>query len=130
VLRVVPELERSHHLIVEIASRADRVSKDDLSARSREIVEQMGNVVTSMWRQAVDSWYQRDRSVAAVLSQRDDDMGDLHAQLIAELSAGRMPLSVTVEMTLVARFYKRLGDHALNVAQRVIYLAGLQHPPD
>lgn len=130
VLRVVPELERSHHLIVEIASRADRISKDDLSAPSREIVERMGNVVTFMWRQAADSWYQRDRSVAAVLSQRDDEMGDLHAQLIAELSTGRMPLYVTVEMTLVARFYKRLSDHAVNVAQRVTYLAGLQHPPD
>jgi phosphate transport system protein len=130
VLRVVPELERSHHLIVEIASRADLVSKDDLSARSREIVEQMGNVVTSMWRQAADSWYERDRSVAAVLSQRDDEMSDLHAQLIAEASTGLMPAYVTVEMTLVARFYKRLGDHAINVAQRVIYLAGLQHPPD
>ena len=130
VLRVVPELERSHHLIVEIASRADRISKEDLSAPSREIVEQMGNVVTSMWRQAADSWYQRDRSVAAVLSQRDAEMSDLHTQLIAELSTGRMPVYVTVEMTLVARFYKRLGDHAVNVAQRVIYLAGLQHPPD
>lgn len=130
VLRVVPELERSHHLIVEIASRADRMSKDDLSARGREIVEQTGSVVTYMWRQAADSWYQRDRSVAAVLSQRDDEMSDLHAQLIAELSTGRMPLNVTVEMTLVARFYKRLGDHAVNVAQRVMYLAGLQHPPD
>jgi phosphate transport system protein len=130
VLRVVPELERSHHLIVEIASRGARMSKDDLSARSGEIVEQMGSVVTSMWRQAADSWYQRDRSVAAVLSQRDDEMGDLHTQLIAEVSTGRMPVYVTVEMTLVARFYKRLGDHAVNVAQRVIYLAGLQHPPD
>ncbi len=130
VLRVVPELERSHHLIVEIASRADRVSKEDLSSRSREILEHMGTVVTSMWRQAADSWYQRDRSMAAVLSKRDDEMSDLHAQLLAEASTGLMPVYVTVEMPLVARFYKRLGDHAVNVAQRVTYLAGLQHPPD
>jgi hypothetical protein len=27
-------------------------------------------------------------------------------------------------MTLVARFYERLGDHAVNIARRVIYLAG------
>jgi phosphate uptake regulator len=31
---------------------------------------------------------------------------------------------VTMEMTLVARFYQRLGDHAVNIAQQVIYLAG------
>ena len=31
---------------------------------------------------------------------------------------------VMMEMTLVARFYERLGDHAVNIARRVIYLAG------
>jgi PhoU domain-containing protein len=36
----------------------------------------------------------------------------------------RMTLPVTMEMTLVARFYERLGDHAVNIARRVIYLAG------
>jgi phosphate uptake regulator len=35
-----------------------------------------------------------------------------------------MTLPVTMEMTLVARLYERLGDHAVNVARRVIYLAG------
>ena len=30
-------------------------------------------------------------------------------------------------MTLVARFYERLGDHAVNIARRVIYLAGSAH---
>jgi phosphate uptake regulator len=32
-------------------------------------------------------------------------------------------------MTLVARFYERLGDHAVNIARRVVYLAGSQDPP-
>jgi phosphate uptake regulator len=31
-------------------------------------------------------------------------------------------------MTLVARFYERLGDHAVNIARRVVYLAGSQTP--
>jgi phosphate uptake regulator len=35
-----------------------------------------------------------------------------------------MPLPVTMEMVLVARFYERLGDHAVNIARRVAYLAG------
>jgi phosphate uptake regulator len=37
-------------------------------------------------------------------------------------------LPVTMEMTLVARFYERLGDHAVNIARRVIYLAGTKNP--
>jgi phosphate transport system protein len=128
VLRIVPELERSHDLLVDIARRADHVLGGDLSPRSRGLVERMGDLVSDMWRQAADSWYQRDRSAAAVLEERDDEMDELHASLMAELAAGRMTVPVTMEMTLVARFYERLGDHAVNIARRVIYLAGSQPP--
>jgi phosphate transport system protein len=128
VLRIVPELERSHDLLVDIARRADHVLGEDLSLRSRGLVERMGILVSDMWRQAADSWYQRDRSAAAVLEERDDEMDELHASLMAELASGRMTVPVTMEMTLVARFYERLGDHAVNIARRVIYLAGSQPP--
>jgi phosphate transport system protein len=124
VLRIVPELERSHDLVVQIASRANHILGGDLSPRSRGLVERMGNLASDMWRQAADSWYQRDRSAALALDERDDEMDELHSSLIAELASGRMALPVTMEMTLVARFYERLGDHAVNIARRVIYLAG------
>jgi phosphate transport system protein len=124
VLRIVPELERSHDLVVQIASRANHILGGDLSPRTRGIVERMGTLASEMWRQAVDSWYQRDRSTALALEERDDEMDELHASLIAELAAGGMALPVTMEMTLVARFYERLADHAVNIARRVVYLAG------
>jgi len=130
VLRIVPELERSHDLVIGIASRANHILNEDLSPRCRGLVERMGDLVSGMWRQSVDSWYARDRSAAAKLSERDDEMDELYASLIAELASGRMPLAVTMEMTLVARFYERLGDHAVNIARRVVYLAGSQSPPD
>ena len=124
VLRVVPELERSHDLVVDIARRANYILTDDLSPRARGLVEQMGKVAADMWRQAVDCWCQRDRSAAIALDERDDEMDSLFAILMAELGSGRMTLPVTMEMTLVARFYERLADHAVNVARRVVYLAG------
>jgi hypothetical protein len=49
---------------------------------------------------------------------------ELHASLTAELAAGGMRLPATMEMTLVARCYERLGAHAVNIARRVAYLAG------
>jgi phosphate transport system protein len=128
VLRIVPELERSHDLLVDIARRADHIIGENLSPRSRGLVQRMGDLVSDMWRQAADSWYQRDRSAAAALEERDDEMDELHAALMAELASGQMALPVTMEMTLVARFYERLGDHAVNIARRVIYLAGSQPP--
>jgi phosphate transport system protein len=124
VLRIVPELERSHDLVVDIARRADHILGQDLSPRSRGLVEHMGHLASGMWRAAADSWYQRDQSAAAVLRERDDEMDDLHASLIAELASGGMTVPVTMEMTLVTRFYERLGDHAVNIARRVVYLAG------
>ena len=124
VLRIVPELERSHDLVLQIASRANHILGGDLSPRSRGIVERMGKLASGMWRQSVDSWYQRDPAVALALDDRDDEMDELHASLLAELASGRMALPVAMEMTLVGRFYERLGDHAVNIARRVAYLAG------
>jgi phosphate transport system protein len=132
VLRIAPELERSHDLVMQIAARANHHLSEDLSPRSRGLVERMGNVASRMWRQAADSWYQRDRAAAYALGERDDEMDELHASLIAELASGQMGIPVTMEMTLVARFYQRLSDHAVNIARRVVYLAGSasDNPPE
>jgi phosphate transport system protein len=120
----VPELERSHDLVVEIARLADHILSEDLSPRSRGLVGRMGNLASGMWRQATDAWNERDRSAAVVLGERDDEMDELHASLIAELASGQIALPVTMEMAVVARLYKRLGAHAANIARRVAYLAG------
>jgi phosphate transport system protein len=125
VLRIVPEIERSHDLVMHIASQSNHILGDDLTPRTRGLVERMGNVVSDMWRRTADSWYQRDRSVALALVDLDDDMDDLHSSLVAELASGQMALPVTMEMTLVARDYNRLSAHAINIARRVVYLAGV-----
>jgi phosphate transport system protein len=124
VLRIVPELERSHDLVVDIARRADHILGEDLSPRCRGLVERMSELASGMWRQAVDSWRQRDRFAAFALGERDEEMDDLHASLIAELASGPMSLPVAMEMALVARCYERLAAHAVNIARRVAYLAG------
>jgi phosphate transport system protein len=124
VLRIVPEIERSHDLVMHIASQSNHILGGDLTPRSRGLVERMGNIVSLMWRRTADSWYQRDRSAALALVDLDDEMDDLHASLVAELASGQMALPVTMDMTLVARDYKRLSAHAINIARRVVYLAG------
>ena len=124
VLRVLTEFELSHDLVIQIASRANHSLSDDLSPRTRGIIERMGSLAADMWRQASDCWYQRDRSAALALAERDDEMDQLYSSLIGELASGGMTLPVTMEMTLVARFYERLGDHAVTIARRVVYLAG------
>jgi phosphate transport system protein len=124
VLRIVPELERSHDLVVHIAASASHSLGGDLTARAKSLVARMGDLASEMWRNAVDSWYRRDRGAADSLAERDEDMDELYSSLIAELAAGQMAVPVAMEMALVARDYERLGAHAVNIARRVVYLAG------
>jgi phosphate transport system protein len=124
VLRIVPELERSHDLVVHICASAGHILSGDLTQRARGLVGRMGDLATGMWRQAADAWYERDREAAAALAERDEGMDELHASLTAELAAGEMSVPVAMEMALVARDYERLGAHAVNIARRVVYLAG------
>ena len=124
VLRIVPVLERSHDLVIHIATRANHILSDELTVRTRGLVDRISALASAMWRQAVDAWYQRDRTAAFELVGRDEEMDELHASLIAELASGQMAVPVAMEMALVARDYKRLGAHAVSIARRVIYLAG------
>ena len=89
--------------------------RQDLSPRAQGLVEQMGNLASGRWRQAADSWYQRDRSAAFTLAARDQEMDELRSSLISELASGQMTLPVAMEMTLVARCYEHLADHAVNI---------------
>jgi len=123
-LRIVPELERSHDLVEHIARRGAQGLGAELSPRTRGLIERMGRVGVDMWRMAAEAWFDRDPQAGARLSERDDEMDDLHTALTAELAGGRMGLPVAMEMALVARFYERLGDHAVNIARRITYLAG------
>jgi phosphate transport system protein len=126
VLKIARDFERAHRSVVHIAARARHSLSQDLSPRCRVLLERMGDLAAIMWRQAADAWYQRDRAAAGALAKRDEELDELHAALIAELASGVMTLPVTMEMTLVARAYERLGDHAVNVATRVRYLAGTE----
>lgn len=124
VLRITPELERSHDLIVQISASAGNAPATELSPGGRTMLTRMGQLAAEMWGQTSDCWYQRDRSTAGRLAVEDQEMDELHARLHAELAAGGMPVPAIMELTLVTRFYERLGAHAVNVSRRVIYLAG------
>ena len=126
VLRIVPELERSHDLVEHIARRAVRGLGDELTPRTRGLIEQMGDVGVSMWRAAADAWFERDPDAYIRMKDRDDEMDDLHTNLMSELASGKTSLPLAMDMALVARFYERLGDHAVNITHRVRYLAGYE----
>ena len=124
VLRITPELERSHDLIVQIVATAGNDPAAALSPSGRTMLTRMGQLATEMWGQTSECWYQRDSSTAGRMAIQDQEIDELHALLHAELAAGGIPVPAIMDLTLVTRFYERLAAHAVNVARRVIYLAG------
>ena len=83
----------------------------------------MGAVGTAMWREAADAYADRDGEAAARLNDTDDELDELHVSLTAELVSGQLSVPIALEMALVARFYERLGDHAVNIGERIRYIA-------
>ncbi len=122
VLRLLPEIERSGDLAKHVASRAIRGLGVELSHRTRGMIEQMGEISCEMWRRTADAYADRDPEAAGGLEELDDDLDELHVLLTAEIASGSMTVPVAIEAALVARFYERLGDHAVNLARRIAEL--------
>ena len=124
IIRIVPELERSGDLAEHIAKRAGSGLVAQLTPTARGMVERMGTVCAELWRAAADGFADRDAGAGAALEAADDELDDLHTALTSELLSGGVPAAVAADATLVARFYERLGDHAVHIATRVATAVG------
>lgn len=124
IVGILPELERSGDLAEHIASHAAQDLAQWLTPRGRELVAQMGSLGAEMWDMAADAYCRQDGSVADLLRARDDEIDDLHVSLTSELAAGRVSVPVAIEMALVARYFERLGDHAVNLTRRLQFTVG------
>jgi phosphate transport system protein len=124
VLLILPELERSGDLAEHIAQRAVTNIGVEMSPLSRGIVQRMSEVALEMWRDAADAYVDRV-SRAGALADDDEEINILHDRLTGEIAAGTMPTAIGAQVTLVARSYERLGDHAVNLARRIEMLYDL-----
>jgi phosphate transport system protein len=119
LIRIVPELERSGDLAEHIAKRAGTGLAAQLTPTARGMLERMGTVAAEIWRAAADAFADRDPAAGDALEAADDELDDLHTALTTELLSGATSPAVAADATLVARFYERLGDHAVHIAVRV-----------
>jgi phosphate transport system protein len=119
ILQILPELERSGDLAEHIASHAIQGLAKWLTPRALSLISQMGTVGVEMWDMAAAAYAAQDIGAADRLRARDDEVDDIHVRLIAECAAGGISVPVAIEMGLVARYFERLGDHAVNVTRRL-----------
>jgi len=123
VLLILPELERSGDLAEHIAQRAVTNLGAQMSPLSRGIVQRMAEVALEMWRDADDAYGDRAANADA-LAEDDEEIDILHDRLTGEIAGESMPTAIGAQVTLLARFYERLGDHAVNLARRIEMLHG------
>jgi phosphate transport system protein len=123
VLRIVPQLERCGDLAEHVAQRTVTGLGLRLTPRTRELLAQMGRRCVTMWGAAAHAWATRDPHAAEGLDVIDDELDALHDELSAEILTGGLTVADAMQVTLVGRFYERLGDHAVHLAQRIAYLA-------
>lgn len=118
LLMIVPELERSADLAAHIAQRAVTNLGHSMSPLSRGIVQRMSEVALEIWRETAES-YVRHTSVGDALDEADEELDILLERLTTEVASSAMPSPVAAQVTLLGRFYERLGDHAVNLAKRI-----------
>ena len=75
---------------------------------------------------AIEAYVENDAAKAAAIDDMDSLLDGLQREFIQVIfeshAAGRIDLQVAVQLAVVARFYERIGDHAVNIGERVRYV--------
>lgn len=125
-IRMSSELERSADLMVNVCKAARRLYDIDLDPRLRGIVEAMGREANSLTHKAMDAYADADAALGAALDDMDNRLDDLqvdYAEAIFEAhQAAAVELRAAVQLAMVGRYYERIGDHAVNMGERVRYM--------
>ena len=119
ILQMAPELERSADLAEHIAQRTRQGLGGNISPLSRGLIQSMCGVCVRMWQLASRAYAERSRDIAFVIQDEDDELDVLASRLVSEGAAEGVDPAVAAELALVARFYERLGDHAVNLGRRI-----------
>lgn len=124
-LKLVTDLERVGDLAGNICGKVVEAAAP-LPFPIPPDLHQLGERVQGMVRLAIDAFVNRDlRKAEAVLAQDaavDDLYHDLFRSLLATMSAGHADIDRCVRIQHIAKSLERIGDHATNVAEQVIFL--------
>ncbi|MGH3425651.1 MAG: phosphate signaling complex protein PhoU [Nocardioidaceae bacterium] len=124
-LRLVGDLERMGDMSVHIARVARRrMPEVAVPGALQPAVREMARVADEMIGAASRTVADRDVEAAAQLDRQDDEMDQLHRSLFRTLLSDDWGYGVepAVDIALLGRYYERIGDHAVSMARRVVYL--------
>ncbi len=134
VTRINSDLERIGDQAVNIAQAALRILRHP-QVKPYVDLPRMSELVEGMVRDSLNAVVRKDQDLARSVMQRDDQVDRIRDQIFRELLTYMMENSSVVfsafELVLVAKNLERIGDHATNIAEDVIYfVAGrdIRHP--
>jgi phosphate transport system protein len=125
-IKIVADVERSADLCVNICKAARRIYGHQLDPHLRGIIQKIGAQAAVVFKEATEAYLHSNAPRAAALHDMDSYLDDLHRQFIQVIfeshAAGHVDLQVAVQLAVVARFYERIGDHAVNIGDRTRYI--------
>ena len=128
-LKFVTDLERIGDLAAGIAKRALELNHLPPLAPSPDL-NRLSGLVHKNLKAALDSFVEKNADRATAVIQADREIDHLNASQFAELIAhvATDPATVTrvLPLTSVCRYLERIGDHAKNLAEEVVYMVRAQ----
>lgn len=124
-VKINTDLERVGDLAVNIAEAARRYASH---APVKKLIDipRMASIAQNMLRDALDAFVRRDVDLAQKVLNEDDRLDDLKTQIFRELLTFMLQDPSTIEpaldLILVSRHLERIGDHATNIAEDVIFI--------
>jgi phosphate transport system protein len=127
VSKAVTDLERIGDEAEKIARMSKQIhERDRLKVQRFGQIRHVGNIAVQMLRQALDAFARLDAEQAARVVREDmtidDEFRSIVRQLITFMMEDPRTISSALEVLWIAKAIERIGDHAKNVAENVIYI--------
>ncbi|MBQ7902875.1 MAG: phosphate signaling complex protein PhoU [Oscillospiraceae bacterium] len=88
-------------------------------------ISRMATATIKMVHDVVEAFIRNDMAMAEKVISYDDVIDEFYARtkedLIAEIRAGAMDVNAQVDLLSIAKYFERIGDHATNIAEWVIF---------
>ena len=124
-VKINTDLERVGDLAVNIAEAAKRYLQHP-PVKPLIDIPRMADIAQAMLRDALDAFVRRDVALAEAVIAEDDRLDGLKTQIFRELLTYMLSDPTTIEpaldLILVSRHLERIGDHATNIAEDVIFM--------
>ena len=124
-VKINTDLERVGDLAVNIAEAGKRYLQHP-PVKPLIDIPRMGDIAQRMLRDALDAFVRRDTQLAQAVLEADDQLDALKTQIFRELLTFMLSEPGTIEpaldLILISRHLERIGDHATNIAEDVIFM--------